>query len=163
MKAVLFTSHKDLIQDLFNKDHEPDQATPDAAPPHNLSILTQIQWTLIKLLRHRHKSRKNNAQTSHLSPLDDYAIRSGDTVTSTAYRRACFRLLLSDRVTFGVPEVLDAIVWAVRLWLQVLQALTLVRLVADIGYANSAAVGNVVVAAVSLFGIQVWRGLELLF
>lgn len=73
---------------------------------------------------------------AHLSDLDWFAIsRTGATAAtnrdssndddddcnngkkrSDAYRRATIKLLASDFLTWGMPEIIDVVVWIVRVW-----------------------------------------------
>lgn len=71
------------------------------------SLLDRIRWASIRLLR-RLPSPHNRYS---LSDLDACAVRLStiDEPKARAYRKAVFRLLLSDYVAFGVPGVIDAV------------------------------------------------------
>lgn len=56
---------------------------------------------------------------SSVSPLDNFATNMdiADAHKMRAYRLATFRLLASDYIAFGMPEVIDAVLFLVKLWL----------------------------------------------
>ena len=79
------------------------------------SLLTRLCWLPIHLLRHLSSpSRPSSLSDLDASPMH---LTRADAPTVRAYRKAVLKLLLSDYVAFGIPGVIDAALWIVRIWL----------------------------------------------
>ena len=100
LKSVFYTNHPDLLQELFN-----DGVTHTPCSK-NVSPLIWLRWLPIRLSR--------GFQTSDL---DHYAKENASSATATRYRRAVLKLLVAQCCTFGSVEVVDFIIWCVRVWL----------------------------------------------
>jgi len=105
--AIFYTSDPNLLLQLFN-DSEPQ---PKETASLRLSRIESFRWGLI------HRLRKQ--RLSFVSPLDSFAmhLHKADTRKTRAYRLAALKLLVSDYVAFGMPEVIDAMVFLIRMWL----------------------------------------------
>lgn len=130
--ATFHTSHPDLLAKLFEKrrrvlngfsvwpwqeiaspdEHAMALGSPFLAPP---SPLKRLGWVLIHLLR----CLPSRSHPYALSDVDAYALHlpSTDAPKVRAYRKAVIKMLLSDRVAFGMPAVIDAALWIIKIWL----------------------------------------------
>lgn len=106
-KSIVYTSNPTLLLHLFNNATNP---LKDSLPLHS-SRIESPRWRLIHRLRKQH--------LSILSPLDAFAMASHnvDAQKRRAYRLATLKLLLSDYVAFGIPAVIDAVLFVTRMWL----------------------------------------------
>lgn len=80
------------------------------------SPLNSLRWTPIHLLR---SLRSSPSHPSPLSGLDASAVHLSitDAPKVRGYRKAVVKMLVSDYVAFGMPALVDAALWAVRVWL----------------------------------------------
>ena len=114
---------------------------------------------LIKVLRNMSiKSFILYDHQAYFSDLDWYAIDRAHSPKSDAYRRATIKLLMSDFLTGGVPEVIDAGVWAVRVWLCWVHVEVLGEVIGGGGMAWSGDVSLMVGVVVRFLGPQLWWG-----
>lgn len=95
------------------------QLKPPPWPPiqATTSPINTLRWIPIRLFRHLRSSSSSHRSTlsdldasaAHLSTIDAPKVR--------AYRKAVVKMLISDYVVFGMPALIDAALWAVRIWL----------------------------------------------
>lgn len=80
------------------------------------SPLNTLRWIPIHLLR---RLPPSSSHPSSLSDLDGSAAHLSitDAPKARAYRKAVIKMLVSDYVALGTPALIDAALWAVRLWL----------------------------------------------
>ena len=128
-KGLFYTSHPDLLRALCaQKPVDQKEIHPDITI-RQLPTLGQLRWMLIRWLRPNPKNgQSSQAARKAYSDLDQFALQSQNTTQSAAYAKATLRLLLSDHLTFGSPEILDAGVWIFRVGLCWLQARFLQKL-----------------------------------
>lgn len=105
--AILHTSNPNLLLQLFNNARAQQKETP---PPPS-SRIESFRWALI------HRLRKQ--RSSLVSPLDAFArgVHDVDAQKIRAYRLATLKVLVSDYVAFGMPAVIDAVLFVMRIWL----------------------------------------------
>ena len=78
-------------------------------------LLHRLGWLPICLLRqlpshsHNYPFSDLDATAMHLTQTDAPTVR--------AYRKSVLKLLMSDYVAFGLPNVIDVVLWVVRIWL----------------------------------------------
>ena len=84
---------------------------------------------------------------------------STDTPKVREYRKAVFKLLMSDYVAFGMPALIDAALWIVRIWLCWRCVLSFDGLVGLCGGHGQVSVTEIGKVAVGCLGVHVWRGL----
>ena len=121
------------------------------------SLFNRLRWLLIHFFRRL----PSPSQHSALSDLDACAVHlpSTDAPRVRAYRKAVLKMLLSDYVAFGMPAVVDAALWIVRIWLCWLCVQSfdgLVVLCNGHGHLTVTEVGKVVLG---FLGVHLWRGL----
>ena len=77
--------------------------------------LNRLGWLPVQILRQLSSHSPNNT----LSDLDATAMHltQTDAPTVRAYRKSVLKLLVSDYVAFGMPNVIDVVLWVVRIWL----------------------------------------------
>lgn len=99
------TSDPTLLLQLFNDPKPQLRVTKPIQSNH----IDAIRWNLINYLR----------KSSSHSPLDNFAMSlpTTDTHKVRAYRLATLKLLMSDYVAFGMPALIDAVLFSVRMWL----------------------------------------------
>ena len=115
---------------------------------------------LIKVLRNMSiKSFILYDHQAYLSDLDWYAISRAGSSKSNAYRRATIKLLASDFLTFGVPEVIDAAVWAVGVWLCWVYVQVFGEMVKGSGETWSGDISEMLNVALRFLGVHLWWGL----
>lgn len=136
---------------------EKHAALLDDTPLAPTSLLKHLRWVPIFLLRrlpspsHHHALSDLDACAVHLPGTDAPKVR--------AYRKAVLKVLLSDYLAFGIPAVIDAVLWITKVWLCWLCVQSFDRLV---GLCNGHAqltvteVGNVVMGCL---GVHLWWGL----
>lgn len=130
--ATFHTSHPDLLTELLEAspnlftcfkiwpwwkatlvDQKPVLQNVSTRAP--TSLLDRFPWILIHILRRL----PSPSHQSALSDLDAHAVHlpSTDAPKVRAYRKAVLKILLSDYVAFGIPAVIDAAFWIIRIWL----------------------------------------------
>ena len=108
------------------------------SPPCLRPTLDTLRWRFLRWLRsisfkgharvESHQGRTFTIQDirpCRLSMLDDFAQQSHDADMASKYRKAVVKLLLSDKIAFGEPLVLDLLDWIVRIGLCYLVVRTL--------------------------------------
>lgn len=95
------------------------------------------------------------------SELDRYAMHSTNTAKADAYRRATLKILLSDCIAFGNPELLDGLTWMLRMSLNLLQTQCLMVLLTGLvkGYSRDGHSGSI---AFGLLAFPAWKALKYL-
>ena len=89
-----------------------DDTAPPNIPPC-LPIHTHFRTSVLLTLRRLTRKPKDNRYLP-LSLLDKYIIQHHLEINVPAYTRAVTKLLASDILAFGVPEIMDAVFWLVR-------------------------------------------------
>ena len=137
-------------------------ADKNAALPHvsNLawtSPANRLRWVPIFSFR----LVPSPSHQSSLSDLDACALRlsSTDAAAGRAYRKAVFKILLSDYVAFGMPAVIDAALWIFRIWLCWLCVLSSDGLVGLCNGESSLSVTEVGKVLMGCLGVHLWWGL----
>ena len=99
--------------------------------PHADNWWSQVHWAILRLLRRspQHSVLKevpqrpeslgfpayHDIRSFRLSALDQFVLSSCKRSQAEEYRTAVSTLLLSDYITFGNPELIDAFDWCIRL------------------------------------------------
>lgn len=93
----------------------PFHMTVDEARLIPTSLLNRLRWVPIHLFRRLPSPSRHHA----LSDLDACAVHLPvtDAPKVRAYRKAVLKMLLSDYVAFGMPAVVDGVLWIIRIWL----------------------------------------------
>ncbi len=172
--ATFHTSHPDLLTQAFEEapnaftlsntwpwrnaaSADKDTLLPDVSPLAPTSSLSRLRWVPIHLFRRLPSPSHHYA----LSDLDACAVHlsSTDAQKGRAYRKAVPKMLLSDYVALGMPAVIDAALWVIRIWLCWLCVQSfdgLVGLCNGHRRLNVAEVGKV---AMGCLGAHLWWGL----
>lgn len=102
--STFYTSHPNLLLEIFKECPSVLRLNDDKRS----SILEHWRWAFIKRLR-----------SEKLSSLDRFAQRAYKAHDSRVYeyRRAVCKVLVSDRLAFGIPGIIDAVLLIIRLWL----------------------------------------------
>ncbi len=132
-------------------------ALPDASNFAWISPVNRFRWVPIFFFR----LVPSPSHHSSLSDLDACALRlsSTDAAKGHAYRKAVFKILLSDYVAFGMPAVIDAALWIFRIWLCWLCVLSFDGLVGLCNGGNSLSVTEVGNVLMGCLGVHLWWGL----
>ena len=132
----------------------PSHTTTDETP---LS-LDRLRWLAIHLLRPLPSSRSH---LPALSDLDAYAVHlpPTDAPKVRAYRKAVFKMLVSDYVAFGIPAVIDAALWIVRIWLCWRCVKSFDDMVGLCNAFGSLSVIEVAKVVMGCLGVHLWWGL----
>ncbi|MCJ1469592.1 hypothetical protein MMC07_008227 [Pseudocyphellaria aurata] len=157
------TSHPALLASLFSPSQLPDPPSPKPSSSNSVSMnpsepSTRRCWSLLARLR-----RNPHALDQHSSRLP--------VVLRRQYRTTVLKLLLSDRLFFGLPIMADIVSAAVKVTLCYLYARTLVAILARSdspvnskdgrgsgGYPDGPAPERAVwIDVLGLMGIHVWR------
>ncbi len=131
---------------------------PDASNLARTSPVNRLRWVPIFFFRRV----PFPSHYSSLSDLDACALRlsSTDAATGRTYRKAVFKILLSDYVAFGMPAVIDAALWIFRMWLCWLCVLSFDGLVGLCNGVNSLSVTEVGKVLMGCLGVHLWWGLR---
>ncbi|KAL8955554.1 MAG: hypothetical protein Q9193_006641, partial [Seirophora villosa] len=105
-------SHPRHFVHLFEEKEAAEETSALRQPLDYIRPLERAQWTFLHWLR-RHCSKstaRSQTDIRHLnfSPLDTFAMRHEPPEQAARYRRAVQKMLLSDVLACGYPEVLDA-------------------------------------------------------
>lgn len=121
------------------------------------SLLDRLRWAPIHLLRSLPSSPHDHA----LSDLDACAVYlpRNDAPKVRAYRKAVLKMLLSDYVAFGMPAVIDAALWAFKIWLCRLCAQSFDGLAGLCAGRTPLTVTEVGKVAMGCLGVHLWWGL----
>ncbi|MCJ1273952.1 hypothetical protein MMC21_001745 [Puttea exsequens] len=117
--STFYTSNSKMMVQLLehpsNQCYNSHSSTLPKCP-----LLPRLRWSLLQLLR----------PNQNLTNLDVVALhmRKSNLSAAEEYRKAAVKLLLGDRIFFGVPEIAGAVGWAVRIWLCWICVLSLERL-----------------------------------
>ncbi|KAL9575956.1 MAG: hypothetical protein Q9212_007524, partial [Teloschistes hypoglaucus] len=137
---TFWVSHPQLFLQLFERSKktsvgvlpvEEEDDDEDGEEGSSSSILSRCGWQLLHFLRnHRpqppsvnnttttnnnnNQEKKSDIRAFILSPLDHYAKYHLPPSQSTGYRKVVTKILLSDVVAFGYPEVVDTVVYLGR-------------------------------------------------
>ena len=115
LKSILYTTDAPLIRSLFSASQERQQRLDTTSLiPKKLSPVP-LRWLPIFVLR-----------GCGLSSLDKFAMQYSDSAKRKRYREAAVKLLVSKHIFFGLPEVLDMIVFILKNWLLWICARTLI-------------------------------------
>ena len=173
--ATFYTSHPDLVIQLFKNTPSADvilkmqprskvaladrkAISSDTTSFAPCSLLNSIRWIPIRFLRRFQSPHDRHS----LSDLDAYAVGRSSTANAPqarAYRKAVFKILLSDYVAYGVPAVIDAALWIIRIWLCWLSVRSfdgLVELCGERGRLGGMEIGKILVGCL---GVHAWWGL----
>lgn len=172
--ATFHTSRPDLLAKLFEESpsvlnlfamwpwwkiilsdkHAMALDSPSLAPA---SSLGRLRWVLVHLFR-RLPSRSHPYA---LSDLDAYAVHlpSTDAPKVRAYRKAALKMLLSDYVAFGMPAVIDAALWTIKIWLCWLCVRSFDGLVGLCNGHRQLTVTEVGKVVIGCMGVHLWWGL----
>lgn len=164
--ATFHTSHPDLLDKLFktppNASIKPasadkDTLHPDRSSPTPTPQLNLLRWIPIHLLRRI----PSPSHPSAFSDLDTCAMHL-PTTNGRAYRKAILKLLLSDYLAFGMPAVIDAALWIVRIWLCWLCVRSFDGVVGLCDGDRQSTLFEVGKVGVGCLGVHFWRGLGLM-
>lgn len=109
LKSTFYTSHPDELLRIFQEPEQKPHSSTSHSSLRTLPIITKARWYPLYLVR--------ILSQNVLSPLDDYAVARADVIKASPYRKAVMKILLSDLLVFGNPEILDGLLWITRIWL----------------------------------------------
>ncbi|KAF6218512.1 hypothetical protein HO133_005861 [Letharia lupina] len=121
------------------------------------SLLNLLRWVPIYLFRRLPSPSHHYA----LSDLDACAVHlpGTDAPKVLAYRKAVLKMLLSDYVAFGMPAVIDAALWIVKIWLCWLCVQSFDNLVGLCDGHRQLTVNEVGKVVLGCLGVHLWWGL----
>lgn len=119
------------------------------------SPLNSLRWSPIHLLR---RLPSSSSQPSSLLDLDLSAVHLSitDAPKVRAYRKAVIKMLVSDHVAFGMPALIDAALWAVRIWLCWRCVLSFDGLVALCNRPTQWSINEVAKVVMGCLGVHLW-------
>ena len=140
---TFYTSHPCLLATIFLHSHKHNAA--------DLSLIDRLYLALISALRKGPKSTKP-------SPLDEFAVqlRTSDKAMVRSYRRSTLKILLSDRIAFGLVPVVDGLITALKTWLCWLCAQSLLMLIQWDSLSGQTAAIDMGKLALGSMGIHLW-------
>ena len=110
-RTVYVSRNSEAILSLFDGNcstiNRPEHTTRKPSP------LARLRSSLLHFLRHLTR-KHNDIRHLPLTLLDRFTIQYPYETNATAYRRAVNKLLASDMLAFGVPEILDTVFWFIR-------------------------------------------------
>ena len=106
LKFILYTTDASLIRSLFSESQESQQRLDSTSFISGKWSLATLRWLPIFLLR-----------GCGLSSLDYFAMQYADSAKQKRYREATAKFLVSKYLFFGIPEVLDMILFLIKTWL----------------------------------------------
>lgn len=115
LKSILYTTDTHLIRSLFSASPERQQRPDSTSLILEKFSLVLLQWLPIFLFR-----------GCGMSSLDKFAMQYPDTAKRKRYREATVKLLVSKYLCFGIPEVLDMVLFLIKTWLLWMCARTLI-------------------------------------
>lgn len=129
----------------------------DASPLAPISLLSRLRWVPIHILRRLPSPSHQYA----LSDLDTCAVHlsSTDAPKVRAYRKAVLKMLLSDYVAFGMPAVIDAAFWIIKIWLCLVCVQSFDDLVGLCNGHKQLTVTEVGKVMMAFLGVHLWWGL----
>lgn len=161
-KAPLIDTHAALTDESHPSLGSP-QKHPPPTPSHTTIdetplSLNRLRWLPIHLLR---RLPSSHSHLPTLSDLDSYAVRLPvtDAPKVRAYRKAALKMLVSDYVAFGLPAVIDAALWIVRIWLCWRCVLSFDGSVGLYNAHASLSVIEVAKVVLGCLGVHLWWGL----
>lgn len=161
-KIPLIDQHAALTDESHPSTGSP-QKHPPPTPSHTTMdetplSLNRLHWLPIHLLR---RLPSSPPQLPTLSDLDACAARlpATDAPKVRAYRKAVLKMLVSDYVAFGLPAVIDAALWIVRIWLCWRCVLSFDGSVGLYNAHASLSVIEVAKVVLGCLGVHLWRGL----
>ncbi|MCJ1287839.1 hypothetical protein MMC26_007191 [Xylographa opegraphella] len=129
-QRTFWTSDPQKLLEILGEKQIPDS---DRSNPLSSNWMSQIYWAILRLLRRSPQysvpesvlqstrslddSANHDTRSFRLSTLDQFVLLSCKHSQSEEYRTAVSTLLLSDYVTFGIPELIDAFDWCIRSFL----------------------------------------------
>lgn len=171
--ATFHTSHPELLAKLFEETPsviklfktwswntalaDKHAMLLDAFPLAPTSLLNRLHWAPIHLFRrlpcpsNRHPLSDLDACAVHLPSTDAPKVR--------AYRKAVLKMLLSDYVAFGMPAVIDAALWIIKIWLCWLCVQSFDGLVGLCNGSRQLTVTEVGKVVMTCLGVHLWSGL----
>ncbi|KAL8909080.1 MAG: hypothetical protein Q9207_000414 [Kuettlingeria erythrocarpa] len=117
-----------ILQLLEESGATEENVSSASSPINRPSVSDRILWRFLQWLRNhvrpsrRQPHRPDQADIRHfgLSQLDRHALRGDRLDQATLYRQVVTKLLLSDIVAFGQPEILDGLSYIIRVTLSYL-------------------------------------------
>ena len=106
LKSILYTTDAPLLRSLFSASQERQKRLDSASVISETFSLARLQWLPIFLFR-----------GCGMSSLDKFAMQFPDFARQKRYREATVKLLVSKHLFFGIPEVLDMILFLIKTWL----------------------------------------------
>ncbi|KAL8783103.1 MAG: hypothetical protein Q9213_004860 [Squamulea squamosa] len=112
---TFYTSHPQLLLQLFEQP-----TTFINRLGENSSVSTGLRWRFLKWLRnHRIQTTKGDGESQHhfksdirylsFSQLDAFCLKHESPIRKAQYVRVVTKILVSDIIAFGHPEILDAV------------------------------------------------------
>ena len=146
-KSTFHTSHPELLLQMFDNFQPHPTVTRSAAKPKSMDW----RWRLLAKLRH----------DKRLSSLDIFTMTqySDDDPTARVYRNAVMRLLLSERFAFGLPALLDGVLFFARVYLYWVCVRSINRLSWLDGRIYKAGVVDMVKFLLGCVGLHLWAAL----
>lgn len=122
---AFYVSDPHSILQLLEASAKMEETVPSASPINRFSVTDRILWRFLQWLRNhvrpsvRQPHRPNHVDIRHfgLSQLDRHALRCDRLDQARLYRQVVTKLLLSDIVAFGQPEILDGASYIIRVTL----------------------------------------------
>ncbi len=116
---TFYTSHPEILLQLFESS-----ATLLRPPTHHSSLPNRLRWRFLHWLRSHRPHNVQNGRGQHVkidirhpgfSELDAFAMVHELRPRKAQYIRAVTKFLLSDIMAFGYPELLDAMVYILKI------------------------------------------------
>ena len=161
-KAPLIDTHAALTDESHPSPGSP-QKHPLPKPSHTTMdetplSLNRLRWLPIHLLL---RLPSSPPQLPTFSDLDAWAARlsATDAPKVRAYRKAVLKMLVSDYVAFGLPAVIDAALWIMRIWLCWRCVLSFDDMLELCNAHGSLSVTEVAKVVLGFLGVHLWWGL----
>lgn len=142
----------------------PDSTTPTPTPTPNpspltlLPLLPRLRWSLFLLFKKFTLNKESPQRRLPFSLLDEHVILHQDASGATGYRRAMTKLLASDMLAFGIPEIIDAVSWLVKMMLCYLHVTALKAALVQVGWLECGGLDGTGTCGIPLggFGVHIW-------
>lgn len=135
----------------------PDLNTPTPSPLTHHPFLHRLRWSLFLFFK-KFNLNKDSAQRLPFSLLDEHVILHEDASGATNYRRAVTKLLASDVLAFGIPEIIDAVSWLVKMMFCYLHVTVLKAALVQVGWLECGGMDGSGTWGIGLggFGVHIW-------
>ena len=166
---TLWTSDPVSLLELFSAKGQSNQHLPSQTP---LSRFDRARWSVFRKLRRSRSlpSRKipsnmlsglnpkpSDIRSFPFSSLDEYVMKSEDAAQAHLYRRTVTKILISEYIAFGIPQLITAFDTIVGLVLSYVSVTALYQSFASEDSSGYVGFGRLLLSS---NGIHLWRLLE---